>query len=39
MKAIVQDRYGAPEEVLRLQDVDRPPVGGRDVSFGCGRPA
>jgi NADPH:quinone reductase-like Zn-dependent oxidoreductase len=31
MKAIVQDRYGAPEQVLRLKDVDRPAVGGGDV--------
>ena len=31
MKAIVQDRYGAPERVLKLKDVDRPPVGDDDV--------
>ena len=31
MKAIVQDRYGAPERVLRLQDVDRPSHGDDDV--------
>jgi NADPH:quinone reductase-like Zn-dependent oxidoreductase len=31
MKAIVQDGYGAPEQVLRLTDVDRPPVGDDDV--------
>jgi NADPH:quinone reductase-like Zn-dependent oxidoreductase len=31
MKAIVQDGYGAPEQVLRLTDVDRPAVGGDDV--------
>jgi NADPH:quinone reductase-like Zn-dependent oxidoreductase len=31
MNAIVQDRYGAPEQVLRLKDVDRPAVGGDDV--------
>jgi len=27
MQAIVQDRYGAPGDVLRLQDIDEPPVG------------
>jgi NADPH:quinone reductase-like Zn-dependent oxidoreductase len=27
LKAIVQDRYGAPEGVLRLEEIDRPPVG------------
>jgi NADPH:quinone reductase-like Zn-dependent oxidoreductase len=31
MKAIVQGRYGPPERVLRLEDVDRPPVGDDDV--------
>jgi NADPH:quinone reductase-like Zn-dependent oxidoreductase len=31
MKAIVQGRYGAPERVLRLEEVDRPPVGDDDV--------
>jgi NADPH:quinone reductase-like Zn-dependent oxidoreductase len=31
MKAIVQDGYGAPEQVLRLTDVDRPAVGDDDV--------
>jgi NADPH:quinone reductase-like Zn-dependent oxidoreductase len=31
MKAIVQERYGAPERVLKLGDVDRPPVGDDDV--------
>src|ERR671918_834730 len=31
MNAIVQDRYGAPEQVLRLKDVDRPAVGDDDV--------
>src|SRR5689334_19456545 len=30
MKAIVQDRYGSPE-VLRLEDVDTPVPGDRDV--------
>jgi NADPH:quinone reductase-like Zn-dependent oxidoreductase len=31
MKAIVQERYGAPERVLRLEDIDRPAVGDDDV--------
>jgi NADPH:quinone reductase-like Zn-dependent oxidoreductase len=31
MKAIVQESYGPPERVLRLADVDRPPVGDDDV--------
>jgi NADPH:quinone reductase-like Zn-dependent oxidoreductase len=31
MKAIVQKRYGAPEEVLRLEEIDSPPVGDGDV--------
>jgi NADPH:quinone reductase-like Zn-dependent oxidoreductase len=31
MKAIVQEGYGAPERVLRLQDVKRPSLGGDDV--------
>src|ERR671914_2059827 len=31
MKAIVQDRYGAPQRVLKLEDVDRPPVGDDEV--------
>jgi NADPH:quinone reductase-like Zn-dependent oxidoreductase len=31
MKAIVQDGYGSPERVLRLEDVERPPVGDEDV--------
>jgi NADPH:quinone reductase-like Zn-dependent oxidoreductase len=31
MKAIVQERYGAPERVLRLEERDRPPVGDDDV--------
>ena len=26
MKAIVQDRYGAPQRVLKLEEVDRPPL-------------
>jgi NADPH:quinone reductase-like Zn-dependent oxidoreductase len=31
MKAIVQDRYGAPELVLKLDEVDRPAAGDGDV--------
>jgi NADPH:quinone reductase-like Zn-dependent oxidoreductase len=31
MKAIVQEGYGAPERVLRLEEIDRPPVGDDDV--------
>src|ERR671919_2248465 len=31
MKAIVQESYGPPERVLRLADIDRPPVGDDDV--------
>jgi NADPH:quinone reductase-like Zn-dependent oxidoreductase len=26
MKAIVQDEYGSPDDVLELQDIDRPVV-------------
>ena len=31
MKAIVQNAYGVPHRVLKLGDVDRPPVGDDDV--------
>ena len=31
MQAIVQNRYGAPERVLELEEVDRPRVGDDDV--------
>ena len=31
MKAIVHKRYGAPEQVLRLEEIDCPPVGDDDV--------
>ncbi len=31
MKAITQDRYGAPDEVLRLTELDPPAVGDGDV--------
>ena len=31
MRAVVYDRYGPPEAVLRLEDVERPSVGEHDV--------
>src|ERR687897_3373023 len=31
MKAIVQDGYGMPERVLKLEEVDRPSVGDDDI--------
>ena len=31
MKAIVQDRYGAPDEVLRVCDIERPTIGDQEV--------
>ena len=31
MKAIVQEKYGVPQRVLKLAEVDRPRVGGDDV--------
>jgi NADPH:quinone reductase-like Zn-dependent oxidoreductase len=31
MKAIVQDRYGAPERVLKLEEIERPLTGDDDV--------
>jgi NADPH:quinone reductase-like Zn-dependent oxidoreductase len=31
MKAVIQDRYGAPERVLRLADTEVPPIGDNDV--------
>ena len=31
MKAIIQKGYGAPEPVLKLEEVDRPRVGDDDV--------
>jgi NADPH:quinone reductase-like Zn-dependent oxidoreductase len=31
MKAIVQDKYGAPDVVLELRDIDKPVVGDDDV--------
>lgn len=31
MRAIVQDRYGAPEDVFAVQQVDRPTIGDGDV--------
>jgi NADPH:quinone reductase-like Zn-dependent oxidoreductase len=36
MKAVVQESYGPPERVLRLADVDRPPVGDDDVLIRLG---
>jgi hypothetical protein len=31
MRAILQERYGAPERVLGLDEIDEPPVGDDDV--------
>jgi NADPH:quinone reductase-like Zn-dependent oxidoreductase len=31
MKAIVQDSYGSPDEVLQLRDIDKPVIGDDDV--------
>jgi NADPH:quinone reductase-like Zn-dependent oxidoreductase len=31
MKAIVQEGYGAPERVLKLEEIDRPSVGDDDI--------
>jgi len=31
MRAVVQDRYGRPEDVLRLAEVDAPTMGAQDV--------
>ena len=31
MKAVVQDRYGSPDRVLKLQEVSRPTIGEEDV--------
>jgi NADPH:quinone reductase-like Zn-dependent oxidoreductase len=31
MKAIVQDRYGEADDVLRLDDIDRPQIGAHEV--------
>ena len=31
MKAIVQDRYGSPDEVLHLREIDKPAVGPDEV--------
>lgn len=31
MRAVVYDRYGPPEQVLRLEDVDEPSIGDHDV--------
>ncbi len=34
MRAIVQEGYGAPERVLKLDEVDRPSFGDDDVLIG-----
>ena len=31
MRAVIQDGYGAPEQVLRLEEIPVPPVGAGDV--------
>jgi len=31
MRAVVYDRYGPPEDVLRLEEIDQPSIGERDV--------
>ena len=31
MKAIIQDEYGAPEDVLKLQELDQPTIGDSEV--------
>jgi len=31
MKAIVQDKYGAPQDVLTLQEIEKPTIGEEDV--------
>ena len=31
MRAVVYDRYGQPEDVLRLEEIDRPSIGEHDV--------
>ena len=31
MKAIVQDRYGSPDDVLKLKDIDKPVVKDNEV--------
>lgn len=31
MKAVIQDNYGAPEEVFELREIEEPTVGDRDV--------
>jgi NADPH:quinone reductase-like Zn-dependent oxidoreductase len=31
MKAIVQDEYGEAEDVLRLEEIDRPEIGDDEV--------
>jgi NADPH:quinone reductase-like Zn-dependent oxidoreductase len=36
MKAVVQDRYGSPREVLRLEDIDTPRVTDDEVLVRVG---
>ena len=31
MKAVVQDRYGSPDDVLQLREIDKPVVGDNEV--------
>ena len=31
MRAVIQDGYGAPERVLRLEEIPVPPIGAGDV--------
>ena len=31
VKAIVQDKYGSPDDVLKLREIDKPAVGDDDV--------
>ena len=39
MRAIVQDRYGAPGDVLELKNIDRPVVEDDEVLVRIGAPA
>jgi hypothetical protein len=38
VKAIVQDKYGEADNVLRLEEIDRPEIGDDQV-LACMRPA
>jgi len=31
MKAVIQDRYGPPDTVLQLREIDKPVIGAEDV--------